>query len=131
MIPKPLRENPPPCVYCGLPSVTWTQVPAHILCPECFTSNNAQFHVITVSRPVCLAHHPFPAEVRSEIEYKQLEKEREEKIEAKRFLLEPVFGAGNGDKTIGQIKAEAYAKFSKKAVDTALEELQQGDFTLY
>ena len=43
----------------------------------------------------------------------------------------PIFGAENGDKTIGQIKAEAYAKFSKKAVDTALEELRLGDFTLY
>lgn len=132
MTPKPLRENPPPCVYCGLDSVSWTQVPAHILCPECQTDKPGDaFHVITVSRPVCLAHHPFPAEVRSEIEWEQLEKEREEKTEAKHFLMGPIFGAENGDKTIGQIKAEAYAKFSKKAVDTALAELREGDFTLY
>ena len=128
MTPKPLRENPPPCVYCASPSITWATVPVHINCtnPAC-----NQTHVIGANRPVCKFHHPFPDELKGEIEWAELEREREEKIEAKRFLLGPIFSAENGDKTIGEIKAEAYSRFSKKAVDTALEELQEGNFELY
>lgn len=128
MIPKPLKENPPPCVYCGGASITWASVPAHVNCsnPTC-----NQTHVIASSRPVCFSHHPYPDELKGELRWAELEREREEKIEAKRFLIEPVFGTKNPDKTIGQIKADAYARFDKKAVDAALEELKQGNFELY
>lgn len=80
---------------------------------------------------MCKFHHPFPDELKGEIEWAELEREREEKIEAKKFLLSPIFGAENTHKTIGQIKAEAYSRFSEKAVDAALAEIEQENFELY
>jgi len=128
MTPKPLRENTPPSVYCTSPSITWATVPVHINCtnPAC-----NQTHVIGANRPVCKVHHPFPDELKGEIEWAELQREREEKIEAKRFVLSPIFGTGNRDKTISQIKEDAYDRFSEKAVDTAFAELQEGNFDLY
>ena len=128
MTPKPLRASPSPCVYCDSPSVSWAIVPVHVNCtnPACDKT-----HVIGDRRPVCFFHHPFKTEIEIDMEQEQAEKEYQEKIEAKRFLLGPIFSAENGDKTIGEIKAEAYSRFSKKAVDAALEELQEGNFELY
>ena len=105
------------CVYCGKDAWCYAPVPAHRPCATC-----REDHVIVVSEPVCLAHHPSPEEMKDEERWRKDEERRQAVGAAKRDLLK-IFER-LPDTLLGQVLQD----HSDEAVKGALTELREGNY---
>lgn len=128
---KPMRTEVeyPPCVYCGKPAPYFAPLPKHVDCPR--QSCREGVHVIAINQPVCADHNPEKEYMKREIEYEEEEGRREQKVEAKKFLLTAIADPLLILHSMAEIKIKAGERFSSASVDEALDEVREGNFELY
>lgn len=119
-------RNPMPktefCVYCKEDAIDCALVPWHVKCP---VHDDETAHVITVMRPVCLRHHPFPEDVRADEEYREFERKERAKEEAMECLRDAPFRAANEGTAFNLLFEMVVTRFGKDAAQAALNELRE------
>ena len=119
MIAKIPKRELLPCVYCGKPAMFFAPVPKHVDCPRKVCKEGV--HVIAVNQPVCADCTPEKEWMKTEMQYREEEREREQVYEAREMMMFEIFGKLNSP---GGAMAVAMDKYGRDIAEKAWGELQ-------